>query len=136
MKLFLVINVSLPNLLEKCYTLGIESLSELEKFIYSMLEENITKLDKIMEELPMVKEYVKEAKEVIKESIFGEAYNHEQANNEQWYQDGMEQGIEQGKKEKTIDIIKSLFKNDVSLELISKSVNLSIEEIKNILEIS
>ncbi len=88
-----------------------------------------------------MEEYVSEAKEVVEEPFFGEAYDHEKANNEQWYEDGyeegieqgIEKGIEQGEKNKQIEMIKALYKNGASLELISKSTNLSIDELRNIL---
>lgn len=59
-KKILIVDVVLPNLLEKCYTLGIESLTKIEKFIYSLIEVDIDKLDKIIKEVPRVKEYVSE----------------------------------------------------------------------------
>ena len=46
---------------------------------------------------------------------------------------GKEQGIELGKQEKTIQIVKALYQNGCSLDLISKSTGLSVEEIKNII---
>lgn len=50
--------------------------------------------------------------------------------------EAVEQGIEQGKQKNTIDMIKALFKNGASIELIAKSSKKPIKEIKNILEIS
>ena len=134
-KKIVIINVVLPNLLEKCYTKGIESLTELEKYTYSLVERDIEKLDKIMKKVAIVREYIEEAKEVIKEPIFGEAYDYEKASNEQWYQDGIEQGIKQGEEKTKIDMIKSLFKNGATLNLISKSTNLSIKQVKEILNV-
>lgn len=132
-KKVLIVDVILPNLLEKCYTLDIESLNDIEKFIYSLIEIDIKKLDKIIKEVPIVKEYVNEAKEVIEEPFFGEAYDHEKANNEQWYKDGYEEGEQKGKLEKTIEMIKSLYVNKVSIEAIAKSSHLSVEEVKKII---
>lgn len=88
-----------------------------------------------------MKEYVNEAKEVIEEPFFGEAYDHEKANNEQWYKDGyeegeqkgIEKGIDQGKKENTIELVKSFYANGVSIESIAKSSHLSVEEVKKII---
>lgn len=45
-----------------------------------------------------------------------------------------EEGRQEGIQEERIKIIKSLYSNGVSLELISSSINLSIEEVKNIIE--
>ena len=41
--------------------------------------------------------------------------------------------IEKGKAEKEIETAINLYKNGASLELISKSLNMDIEELKNIL---
>ena len=51
-------------------------------------------------------------------------------------EEGLEQGLKQGKNETIMDMIKSMFKNGASLELISKSANKSIKEVKSILKIS
>ena len=47
---------------------------------------------------------------------------------------GIEQGIEQGTKEKTIEIIKSMLKKELDINLISEITNRSIEEINKIKE--
>ena len=47
---------------------------------------------------------------------------------------GIEQGIEQGIKEKTIEIIKSMLKKELDINLISEITNESIEEINKIKE--
>ena len=45
---------------------------------------------------------------------------------------GIEQGIKQGKEEKTIDIAKKLKKENVDINIISKTTGLTEEEIKNL----
>ena len=138
-KKLIVVNIVLPNLLEKCYTKGVESLTEREKYYYALYEKNIKKLDKIMEEVPIVKEYVKEAMEVVENPIFGEAYDHEKANMEQSYEDGYEKGIEkgilEGEKKTKVDMIKTMYKNKLTIDVIATSTELSIKEVKEILEI-
>lgn len=47
---------------------------------------------------------------------------------------GLKQGIEQGSYEKTIYVIKSAISEGISMETIAKIVNLSIDEVKNIIE--
>ena len=47
---------------------------------------------------------------------------------------GIQQGREEGYEEAILEIVKSLQKNGASLELISKSIGLSIDEIKKIIE--
>ena len=45
---------------------------------------------------------------------------------------GIEQGLKQGKEEKTIDIAKKLKKENVDINIISKTTGLTEEEIKNL----
>ena len=47
---------------------------------------------------------------------------------------GLQQGLQQGAREKTIEIAKALYKNSVSKELISNSLNISLEELEEILK--
>ena len=49
------------------------------------------------------------------------------------YRDGIEKGIQKGIEQNKIEIILEMKKDNVSLELISKYVNLSINEIKEII---
>ena len=45
-------------------------------------------------------------------------------------EEGEEIGIQKGKEENTLDMIKNMLKNDISLELIAKVTGKSIEEIE------
>ena len=53
---------------------------------------------------------------------------------QQGRQEGIQQGRQEGIKETTVKTVKALYANGVSLELISKSIGLSIDEIKKIIE--
>ncbi len=135
-KKIVVVNLVLPNVLEKCYTLGTKSLTELEKFLYKVHEKDIEKLKKLVEEVEIVRQKVSEAIEVVEDPGFGEAYDHEKANMRQSYEDGYEdgtkRGLEQGKQEK-IEMIKAMHAKKISLEDIVSIVKLSISEVKEIL---
>ena len=48
-------------------------------------------------------------------------------------EDALERGIEQGIEQATINTVISMLQNNVSIELISKITNKSIEEIKDII---
>ena len=48
--------------------------------------------------------------------------------------EGIQQGRQEGIKETTVKTVKALYANGASLELISKSIGLSIDEIKKIIE--
>lgn len=127
-KKIIVVNLVLPNVLEKCYTLGIESLTELEKFLYGVHEKDIEKLKRLVEEVEIVKEYVREAKEVVEDPVFGEAYDHELANMEQSYEDGFEDAKQ--------EMIKAMYAKKISLEDIANIVSLSIPKVKQVLDIT
>ena len=53
---------------------------------------------------------------------------------EEGLEEGRQEGIEQGEKSKSIEIAKNLFKNAMSIENISKNVNIPVEELKEILD--
>lgn len=131
----IIINIYLPNLLEKCYTKGVKSLNEVEKYLYALVEDDESKLKSIMEEMPMAKKYVEEAKEVSHDDNIYESYDHEQASLEQKYIYGYEDGEENGAKKSKIEMVKAFYENGASLGLISKSTKLSIAEVKEILNI-
>lgn len=48
--------------------------------------------------------------------------------------EGREQGLEEGRQEEKINLIKSLYKNGASLELISNSTHMAIKKIKEIVK--
>lgn len=128
----IIINIYIPNLLKKCYTHGIKSLDEFEKFIYAVIEDNEKNLEDLIKEMPMLEEYVDEARYASKsddELLF--AYDHEKANNDQYFTDGFNDGIQKGKEE----MIKSMYENNIPIDIIAKSANLNIEKIKEILDI-
>ena len=50
------------------------------------------------------------------------------------YKDGIKKGIEQGSDKKTIDVIKNLIPKNMSLNEIADVVNLSVDEVKNIIK--
>ena len=131
------VQIYVPNLMKKCYTKSIESLDEREKYLYALVEQNISKLEKLGED-NIMKEYIKEAEEVCFDTGFGESYDKERALREQEYNygldDGIKEGIAQGSLDKSIEIAKNLLQSNVDISIILKSTGLSkeqIEELKN-----
>ena len=47
-----------------------------------------------------------------------------------YFQDYMNESFDQGKKKKAIEDAKSFYANGVSIELIAKSLNMTIEQVK------
>lgn len=134
------IQIYVPNLRKKWYTEGIESLSEREKFILALVEENLKELEKFKEEDIVMDEYIKEAEDVSFESNIGESYDKEWALKDQALRDGylegkeqgIEEGIEEGKKENQKEIVLKLLHRKMNINEISDIVDLSIDELKKI----
>ncbi len=82
------IQIYVPNLWKKWYTLGIDCLSEEEKYILTLVEPKLGvslelgKGDKFMEE------YINKAVEVMNDFSFGEAYDKEWALKDQGHREG------------------------------------------------
>lgn len=53
---------------------------------------------------------------------------------QQGIQQGIEQGIQQGTREATIEAAKNFYKNGAPKELITKSLNITLEELEEILK--
>ena len=120
------VQIYVPNLMKKCYTKGIESLDEKEKYIYALVEQDISKLEKVGD--IVMEEYVKEAEEVCFDTGFGEAYDKEWALRDQEYKNGIEEGTVSEKKA----IAKNLLDNKVDINIISAATGLSKEEIETL----
>ena len=129
------VQIYVPNLMKKCYTKGIGSLDEREKYLYALVEQNISKLEKLGED-NIINEYIKEAEEVCFDTGFGESYDKEWALREQEYNygldDGIKKGVEKGSLDKSIEIAKSMLEKNMDIELISELTNLSKEKIEEL----
>ena len=49
-----------------------------------------------------------------------------------WHKDGYTEGIDAGRSEKAIEDARSFYANGASIELIAKSLNMTIEQVKEI----
>ena len=125
------VQIYVPNLMKKCYTKSIENLDEREKYLYALVEQNISKLEKLGED-NIMKEYIKEAEEVCFDTGFGESYDKERALREQEYNYGLDDGIKQGSLDKSLEIAKSMLEKNMDIELISELTNLSKEKIEEL----
>ncbi|MBR1640138.1 MAG: hypothetical protein IJ688_12195 [Treponema sp.] len=50
-----------------------------------------------------------------------------------WHEDGYTEGLAEGESRKTIEAAKGLYNNGVSLEIIAKSLNITIDQVKKII---
>ena len=116
------INIYVPNLRKKMYNQGIENLSEEERYLLGLIEPDINLSKELGGEIDIMIEYVNEAGEVTMGTNFGESYDKEWALKDEGRKEGREEGI----KSSAINLLK----NGASLELISKSLGYSIEELE------
>ena len=129
-----IIQIYIPNLRKKCYNEGIKKLSELERYLLTMVEPNFTKAGEIAKGFEIMEEYVDESAKVITDINFGESYDKEWALKDEYLREGMEKGIIQGEKKKQIEIAKNMVKKGIDAKTISECTNLSHEEIESLME--
>lgn len=139
----IIINIYIPNLLKKCYTQGIKGLDEIEKFIYAQIEEDNEKLDSLMREMNIVKEYVEDASFVTNndddlkfnyDRTLAAAEEMQTVWEEEAFDRGLKRGLEKGIEQGKIDIIKAMYQDKMSLDKIAKYAKVSLKDIENILE--
>ena len=74
-----IIQIYVPNLRKKCYNEGKEKLSEEERYLLGLVEENNDFSKELGKDLDIMIEYVNAAGEVTMGTNFGEAYDKEWA---------------------------------------------------------
>ena len=122
----IIIQIYIPNLRKKCYNEGTKELSELERYLLTMVEPNFTKAGEIAKGFEIMEEYVDESAKVITDINFGESYDKEWALKDEYLREGM--------KQNKVEIAKNMLKDGLSIESISKYTNLSHEEIESLME--
>jgi len=125
----IIFQIYLPNLIKKWYTDGIESLIDKERYLLALVVPSVKNALKLGKDLNIVEEYVKDALNTSKDKKILEAYDKEWALKDEAKREGIEQGIEQNTKE----IVMTMLKKGMNIELISEITKLSIDEI-NILQ--
>ena len=108
------------------YNQGIENLSEEERYLLGLIEPDINLSKELGGEIDIMIEYVNEAGEVTIGTNFGESYDKEWALKDEGRKEGREEGRREGIKSSAINLLK----NGASLELISKSLGYSIDELE------
>ena len=146
------IQIYIPNLMRKWYTLGIQNLSESEKYLLALVVPDIEDSLKLGEGLEIMKDYIDDAINVSNDDDLLESYDKERAmldlgeqkgfdagyskgetigfekGQEEGYTKGQEDGYTKGQEE----LIKQMSKHNISNEDISKITGLTIEKINNI----
>ena len=111
------VQIYVPNLRKKWYNEGIESLSDEEKYILSLVEVEMDNLKELGDDIIM-NEYIEEAEEVSFEEGLGEAYDKEWALKDE------------GATDKAKEIARNMLKDNLDIDTIAKYTDLSIEEIE------
>lgn len=130
------IEIYLPNLRRKMYTLGKEGLTEEEKCILAMFETNNDVARKLSEGDDLLMEFTIE----LTEPEFGlyQAYDHKKAELEAEYEKGMEigeeRGIAIGEERSQTKIVKKLLSNGYSVEEVCKITELPKKMINKLLK--
>ena len=122
----IIVNIYIPNLRKKCYNEGVESLAEIEKYLFVLIEKDIKESKRVGGNIEIMEEYIEEAIEVGEVNTFGEAYDKEEAL--------MDYGKQKGEKKKQLEIAKKMLEKNMTLSEISEIVELPIEEITRLKE--
>ena len=119
--------------------------SHYDKWLYVL--KNLHKLDRLPDKLKeKVFERVFEVAEIAKFSheeylsyedslkYYRDLKNSLDTAKEEGHEEGWKKGLEKGKEERTSELVKSLLENGVSIEIISKSTGLTVEQIAKMLQ--
>jgi len=126
------IHLILENLVNQEYTIS-EEIKKLIRFL------KMKSIEEMEEEFEGDEDYmacIRTVEELSTDPNFVGYYDIEEARRqelEDMEETGIEKGIEQGEKRKQIEIAKSMFKENLPIEIISKCTGLSIEEIKSLI---
>ena len=143
-KNFIIYELNMDKYKEFWYT---RSKKEIEDSKYLLMldmeQEDLGELTDFLDKDKVVKKYMDELKRLNKDPEFREYMSAEEDNlkienslksefMKKGREDGIKIGLEQGSINKTIEIAKSMLKDNMSKEIISKYTNLSIEEIEKL----
>lgn len=127
-------NISVPNIKQKCYNEGIEALSEGERYILALSETDTDKARQIGKGYTYMQESIDKQIEYGEQPILFEAYDKEWAARDESHREGFEEGHASGIEEGQLSIIKYMMSNGMSIENISTTIGISVEEIKSLLD--
>ena len=130
----IIIDIYLPNIKKKMYNKGIKALSEMERFLLIGLEENKQKALEYVGDDIVMKDLEERISDWTLSDDLRESYDKEWALKDQAKREGVIEGIEQGRKEEKIEIIKKLLASDMSVEEISKITDIPVEEINSLVD--
>lgn len=126
----IIVQIFVPNLRRKWYNEGIRKLTELERYILTLVERKVEDVKELGIGDEIMNDYVKESIEVSDDLNFGEAYDKEWALKDE----GKREGRDEGAKEKQVEIAQAMILKKLDIKTISECTGLTIEEINNLKE--
>jgi len=126
------IYIYLPNIRKKLYNK--EELSELEKFILVMCEQNINLSKDLGKGNEIMEDFVDDAVYASNDEVL-DIYDAEvikQMEMQDMKRQGIEQGIETGERNKQLEIARNMLNDKMPIDIIMKYTNLTENEINNL----
>jgi len=126
------IYIYLPNIRKKLYNK--DELSELEKFILVMCEQNINLSKELGKGNEIMEDFVDDAVYASNDEVL-DIYDAEvikQMEMQDMKKQGLSEGYDAGERNKQLEIAKNLLNNNVSIDIIINSTGLTKEEISNL----
>ena len=134
-KKIIYIQIFIPNLIRKWYNDGIKGLDEAERYLITLVLQDIDKSLEVGGGIKIMEEYIDEAQYVLDEDLL-ESYDKEQALIEASRDAGIEEGIEKGIEKGEKNIIINMHENGMSKEEISKMTGIEIEKVNEYIKIT
>ena len=136
-KNFIIYEINMEKYMKLWYN---KNEKELEKSKYIvMLNLEKEELEKLSKKDKVVIKYMKELERVNENPKFREYMSAEEDNKKienslkrEWMEEGLKEGIKEGSYKRNIEIAKTMLKDNMDIEIISKYTNLSKEELEKI----
>ena len=136
---FIIYEINMEKYMKLWYN---KNEKELEKSKYIvMLNLEKEELEKLSKKDKVVIKYMKEIERVNENPKFREYMSAEEDNKKienslkrEWMEEGLKEGIKEGSYKRNIEIAKTMLKDNMDIEIISKYTNLSKEELEKIKE--
>lgn len=128
-----IFEIYLPNFHKMCY----DKCNEIDKRLWLFSATTFEKMRKVVNDKNI--EIIEELERLSMNDKFIDEYNYENVQRkllntikDEGYQEGMELGIQEGIKQNQIKITKNLLKENIDINIISKTTGLTYEEIEKL----